>query len=132
MSEKNVENDKYADIRSDFDEALRLRDAGSFIEAEAILSQLARQRPDVAAVHGMLGDLREKLGKLREAVASYQRSTELNPSSELASISLFHALYQLGELDAALEEMRRFRTRRSSLEYDRLVRDLRLNIKDGV
>jgi predicted Zn-dependent protease len=123
------EKRNYEDIRADFEEALRLRDAGTMAEAEAILSRLARQRPDVAAVFGVLGDVQEEQGKMVEAEASYRRATELSPTSELSSISLFHALYALGNRDGAFEEMRRFRTRRpSSPEYDQLIRDLKLDL----
>jgi len=125
MSEK-----VYDDIRPEFDEALRLRDAGKMAEAEAILSRLAERRPDVAAVHGMLGHVEEELGRINDAAVSYRRATELSPASELASISLFHALYELGDLDGAFDEMRRFRCRGPSPEYDQLIGDLKLNLPD--
>ena len=124
------EKRNYDDIKLEFDEALRLRDAGRMAEAEAILCRLARQRPDVAAIYGVLGDVQEEQGKMPEAAASYRRATELSPASELASISLFHALRSLGDLDGALDEMRRFRIRRPSPEYDRLIRELQLDLPD--
>ncbi len=120
----------YSAIKPRFDRALRLRDEGRTDEAEAILSALAEEHPAVAAVHGMLGDLQERLGKRAEAAESYRRATELSPGSELASISLFHLLYEQGDLDRAFEEMRRFRRRGPSQEYDQLIRDLQLNLKD--
>lgn len=113
--------DRYSDIRAEFDEALRLRDAGRLAEAEAALTGLQLRRPDVAAIPGMLGDVQERLGKLAEAAHSYRRATELSPSSELGSISLFHALMQQGDRDAAFEELRRFRARGPSAEYDRIL-----------
>lgn len=115
-------------MKPDFEEALRLRDAGKMVEAEAILSLLAHQRPEVAAVHGMLGDVLSRQGKTREAAASFRRATDLSPGSELASISLFHALYELGDIGAAFEEMRRFRRRGQSAEYDQLIRDLKIEL----
>jgi hypothetical protein len=43
---------------------------------------------------------------------------------------LFHVLYAQGNLDEALDEMRRFRRYGSSPEYDQLIRDLRLNVPE--
>ena len=125
-----TEERDYSTIKPRFDRALRLRDEGRTSEAEAVLSALAEEYPAVAAVHGMLGDVRERMGKLLESGESYKRAAELSPGSELASISLFHVLYAQGDLDGAFEEMRRFRRRGPSPEYDQLISDLQLNLKD--
>ncbi len=114
----------YEDIRSDFDHALQLRDAGEMAEAESILARLAEQRPDVAAIHLMLGHVQEELGNLSDAAVSYRLATEFAPGKELPSISLFHALRKVGDLDGAVDEVRRFRSEGSSPEYDRLIDDL--------
>jgi len=113
-------------LERDFEKATRLRDAGKLSEAAAVLVSLADRYPEDAPVHGMLGHVYDGLGKTREAAASFRRATDLAPRSELASISLFHALYELGDLDAAFAEMRRFkRTQRPSPEYDLLINDLK-------
>jgi len=120
----------YDDIKPEFDEALRLKEAGNFAEAAEIFLRLARQRPDVAAVHGMLGHVQQELGKIRDAADSYRRAVSLSPGSELASISLFHALYKLRELDGAFGEMRRFRSRGPSQEYDLIMSELKGELPD--
>jgi predicted Zn-dependent protease len=126
-----TEKRSYADIEAEFNEALRLRDAGSVAEAEAILLRLAQLRPDAGVVFGMLGHVQEQLGRSAEAAKSYRRATNLSPRSELASVSLFHVLYEQGDLEGAFDEMRRFRRRRrSSPEYDRLISDLKLSVPD--
>ncbi|MGH3642037.1 MAG: hypothetical protein ACRDUX_23765, partial [Mycobacterium sp.] len=71
MSEKR----SYHDLQPEFDEALRLRDEGRLVEAETVLLRLVNRRPDVAAVHGMLGHVEEALGGLTKAAASYRRAT---------------------------------------------------------
>jgi predicted Zn-dependent protease len=122
----------YDDIKDEFEGALRLRDAGQLAKAKEILLDLNHRYPDLPPVLGVLGDMQEELGELEEAARSYRRTTELSPGSELASISLFHALYQLGDVDGAFDEMRRFRSRGGpSEEYDRLVNDLSRNLRDG-
>ena len=43
------------------------------------------------------------------AVGAFQRVLADQPANDVASISLFHSLWQLGEKDAALAEQKRFR-----------------------
>ena len=117
-------------IKDEFEEALRLRDAGQFVEAKVILLGLAERHPDLPPVLGTLGDVQEELGDLVAAARSYRRTAELSPDSELASISLFHALLKLDDVDGAFDEMRRFRSRGRSEEYDRLVTDLSKRIRE--
>ena len=114
---------RHADIEAEFNEGIRLKNEGRMQDAEEIFLDLARRRP-LGSTFGMLGHVQQELGKLAEAAASYRRSTECSPGSELASISLFHALLELGELDAAFAEMLRFRRRGPSPEYDLLIREV--------
>lgn len=114
---------RYPEIAPEFNEAIRLKNEGRLAHAERIFLDLTRRAP-IGATFGMLGHVQEKLGKLGEAAASYRRATECSPGSELASISLFHALFELGDLDAAFAEMLRFRWRGPSPEYDLLIRDV--------
>jgi predicted Zn-dependent protease len=95
LTKKTSTKHDHDDIKPQFDEALRLKEAGNFAEAAEIFLRLARQHPDVAAVHGMLGHVQQEMGKIRDAADSYRRAVNVSPGSELASISLFHALYKL-------------------------------------
>jgi predicted Zn-dependent protease len=117
------------ELAEQFDEALRLRDAGDISGAERILSGLALESPQRAYVLLQLGNVQEKMGRALEAAASYRRATELSPSYELPSISLFHVLYRLGEVDEAFNEMRRFRSQFPSPAYDELIRDINREVE---
>ena len=53
-----------------------------------------------------------------------KRAVELSPRSELASVGLFHSLWDLGKVNQAFAEMRRFLRLSDSPEYSKLLRDL--------
>jgi predicted Zn-dependent protease len=56
----------------------------------------------------MLGSIQLELGRKTEAASSFRQATLLSPKSELASLGLFHALWESGDTDGAFEEMKRF------------------------
>lgn len=91
-----------------FEEALRMRDSQDYQGAASLLEALCAENPAMPGLWGTLGDVHQRNGSLGEAVEAFRRATELSPRSELASISLFHALVQLGKGESALEEMRRY------------------------
>ena len=130
MTKKTSAKHDHDDIKPQFDEALRLKEAGDFSEAAKIFLRLARQHPDVAAVHGMLGHVQQEMGNIRDAADSYRRAASISPGSELASISLFHALYKLRDVDGAFDEMRRFRSRGPSQEYDLIMSEFKGELPD--
>ncbi len=100
-----------------FAEALRHRDAGDFDRAARVLRELAKIRPNSAAVQGILGDVQWRQGQLNRAVQSFKRATQLSPSSELASLGLFHTLWESGRIKSAKAEMKRFMSIGDSREY---------------
>src|SRR5205809_5538118 len=84
-----------------FNEALQHRHAGRNKEALGILLPLSRQKPSSASVFGILGDLYWRAGRLDDAAQSFKRATELSPRSELASLGLFHTLWESGRIEVA-------------------------------
>lgn len=108
-----------------FTEALRLRDEAKFAESEDILSELSSEYPQTAAVWLMLGHVRWKREDLSAATESFRRASILAPKMELASLGLFHTLWELGRRDEAFEEARRYITLAGpSKEYGMLLREL--------
>jgi tetratricopeptide (TPR) repeat protein len=105
-------------------EALKLRSAHKYDEAKEILLALAEEYEDSAPVFGILGDVYWRLGLLNEAIPCFVRASELSPQSELASLGLFHCLWESGQTDLALDEMERFLSASHSAEYAKLLRDL--------
>jgi predicted Zn-dependent protease len=118
----------YTDIETEFNEAMGLMHSGDLNAARTILERLASKRPDAAFVHGQLGHICEKLGELEKAVLCYRNATAANPKSELASVSLFHALNHSSNAREAFAELRRFRSIKHSKEYDLLLIEIQTGI----
>jgi tetratricopeptide (TPR) repeat protein len=118
-----VKAEDRARIELDFNCALDLWHGGDGRAAAEILERLASAYPDRPAILGMLGAIYRSLGEHERAVGYYQRTAALSPKSELASLSLFHSLWQVGRRDEAMDEMARFLTVAPSEEYNLLVRE---------
>ena len=96
------------DLDSQFSEALRLRDKGDLRGALVQLEELSQQYPSSAEVWLMLGHLQWHQAGLKSAITSFRRAAELAPALELASLGLFHALWEDDRRQEALAEMQRF------------------------
>ena len=100
--------------------AIRHRDKSEY-DAIRILRALAKIKSNSASVHGLLGDVYWRLGRLKQAVQSFKRATELAPKSELASLGLFHILWESGKMERAKAEMKRYMAVGNSREYASMV-----------
>ena len=107
-----------------FNEALKLRSAKRYSEAKEILLTLADENAKSASVFGILGDVYWHLNSLGDAIECFRRATELSPTSELASLGLFHTLWESEQTKPALNEMVRFLTGSHSPEYAKLLPEL--------
>ena len=105
-------------------EALKLKATKKYGQAKEILLALADENADSAAIFGILGDVYWHLDSLHEAIRCFTRATELSPTSELASLGLFHTLWEAGQIRPALNEMKRFLSTSHSAEYARLLDEL--------
>jgi len=104
--------------------AIRHRDKSEYDDAIRILRALAKVKPESASVQGLLGDVYWRLGRFKQAVQSFKRATELAPKSELASLGLFHILWESGKIERAKAEMKRYMAVGNSREYDSMVPSL--------
>jgi predicted Zn-dependent protease len=108
-----------------FDDALAKRDAGDLIGAHEALSHLAEEYPSQPGILGMLGSVQLELGRKTEAASSFRQATLLSPESELASLGLFHSLWESGDTDSAFAEMKRFvASAGPSEEYRRVLQEI--------
>jgi len=107
--------------------AIHFRDNQEYQNALLILRKLARIRPHSASVHGILADVQWRLGHLERAVQSFKRATKLSPKSELASLGLFHTLWESGQIDRAKAEMKRYLANADSKEYALMASGLLAN-----
>ncbi len=105
-------------------EALKLRSRKNYEQAKELLLVLADENADSAAVFGILGDVYWRLGSLPEAIQCFRRAVQLSPTSELASLGLFHSLWESGRYRQAREAMKRFVSISPSAEYARILGEL--------
>lgn len=107
-----------------FREATNLRDRGRHDEAIVILEDLLRDYPDAPAILGSLGGVLYAAKRFREAKGYFIRVLELRPNVELASLSLFHCHWALGDEAAARAELVRFLSDNESDEYRQLMEEM--------
>ncbi len=113
-----------SEFESLFKRAIDLRNNDQHSEAAEILRLLREMRPASASVHGILGQILWDDGFLDEAVSSFEKAVQLAPQSELASLGLFHTLWDTGQSQRAINEMLRFLSISDSKEYRGIARSL--------
>ncbi len=119
-----LKNSNNGGLRRQFDRAVKLHRAHKTQEALAILERLAREYRKSAAVAGYLAGVYFGQDEFERAAKWFKCATDLAPKSELASLGLFHSLWNVGASTEAVAEMRRFLRVADSREYGKLLRDL--------
>ena len=115
--------DDRAKIEPEFNRALETWRNGDGQLAVQILERLAAEYANQPAIFGMLGAIYRSLDDYELAVGNFQRAASLSPKSELASLGLFHSLWQVGRREEAMDEMSRFLLVAPSEEYALLIED---------
>lgn len=116
-------------VKAVFESAIRMSDEGRHEEAAELLEQLLKDRIDrparLAAVHGQLGHIyHSELHRYPAAEEHFRKCVDLSPSSEAASLGLFHSLMKQRRVSEALAEMKRFVARKPSEEYRRVLAEM--------
>jgi tetratricopeptide (TPR) repeat protein len=113
-----------------FKEAVKLRDSGKPEAAIDKLSEILNEnRKSNAAVLGIMGNIYWNLKDFSNAFECYQKAVKLSPKSELASLGLFHTLWDMGRERDAFEEAKRFLSLRESEEYLKLIEEMRASFE---
>jgi predicted Zn-dependent protease len=115
---KRVSNTKWIDflkanpaLNRLFAEGIRLKRAGKPEEAAKRLEKAVSEFPDVVPLLGYLGGVYlHDLDQPAQSLPIYQRATQLRPKSKPASLGVFHSLWDLGRVDEALAEIKRYQT----------------------
>ncbi len=113
-----------AKVEPEFNRALRLRDGGDWLGAATIFERLDAEHPNQAAILGMWSSIYFHLKDWERALPLYLQTVALSPKSELASLGLFHSLWNVGRQKEAFTEMRRFLSLRESEEYRQLIEEV--------
>ncbi len=125
MTRKEINRDDCGDTYEAFERAVELVKTGDLDEAEQLLTSLASAGDYQYEARKVLGTILLRTGRFDQAVDCFAELISESPGSESASLGLFHALWELGKTDEAFAEMRRYRATHESMEYRRLLRDLK-------
>lgn len=106
-----------------------LKEEGRSSSALEIIRELEQDYPNDKAALLVVGNFYWDYGPMNKAVEEFERATVLFPDSELASLALFHVLWKAKLQDRALEEIKRFISRRNCDDYDRIIEDLDLETR---
>jgi len=96
-----------ADVRADYDNAMRLLDAKQYDQGIALLLKVTQKAPNAAPAYVDLGIAYGKSGDLDKAVASLKRAVELNPRQLVAYNELGIVYRRKAEFAAARESYER-------------------------
>lgn len=106
-------------------EAIDLKNQEDYQGAVRALSAIVGEYPKCAPAHGLMGSIYLlKLNKPRKAVDCFEKTIQLSPKSEMASLGLFHSLWKLDRQIEALEEMKRFQQVAHSKDYDEILAEI--------
>lgn len=112
------------ELKLQFSEAVKLRDAGQLDPAKRILRDLAEKDPRSTKILATLGHVCWDMRALDEAVTVFKRAVELSPTLEAVSLGLFHSLWNLERREEALEEIKRFQSISDSEDYREIVKEI--------
>jgi Flp pilus assembly protein TadD len=96
-----------ADVRADYDNAMRLLEAKQYDQGIALLLKVTQKAPNATAAYVDLGIAYGKSGDLDKAVASLKHAVELNPRQLVAYNELGIVYRRKGEFAAARESYER-------------------------
>lgn len=117
--------DLTSELERDVDAAIDAWQSGLVSEAIAALSELARAHPEAPQVHGLLGMYLWDNDQAGLGLPFLRRAVALAPDFEMASIALFHALYDIGAEEEAVAELQRFLEVRDSAEHRKFLEAIR-------
>jgi tetratricopeptide (TPR) repeat protein len=127
LSMKGIFMEKDVQLRKEealINKGIQLLRTGKFDEAMEIFVLLDGKIPDSAVIKGLIGDTLSAAGNIKEAAKYYYVTVQLSPKSRLASLGLFHSLWDLGNIDDAIKEAIRFDFLNGNSEYVEILEEM--------
>ncbi len=112
------------DITNRINVAIALKNQKKYEESNDILMELFREHDDSPIISGLIAGNYYKMCQYEDSAYYFNRASRLSPSSELASIGLFHSLIELGYNDLAFEELDRFLSENEAKAYKVTLEEL--------
>jgi predicted Zn-dependent protease len=107
-----------------FRDVSQLRDQGDADGAIRVLRQLIAEFPEKVAAYLIIGDILWDESKLAQASKQFRTATKRFPKSKIASLGLFHTLWQQSKTDAALDEIKRFQSVSFCSDYEEIINEI--------
>jgi tetratricopeptide (TPR) repeat protein len=106
------------------EEAIALNNKKLYKEALAILHGIEPKYKESSTINGLIATAYYFAKEYLNSAAYYKKATELNPRSELASLGLFHSLWELKNYRHAYQEMERFLSSNEANNYKVTLKEL--------
>ena len=109
-----------------FARAIQLLGENKVEDALAIAKDLLEEYPNSSAIAGFIGEIYYlEFESPERALPFFYQTVNLSPTSKRASMGLYHCLWDLGEEEKAVSEIRRFLTLSpDSQAYDEIISGL--------
>ena len=105
-------------------DAMRLYRADKLEELDPLLMSLVEDVPDDdAPLLGLVAGYLRRVGRHEESLAIFERLLEEDPSSERASMGVFHGLWKLQRYSEAFDELERYLTHWKGEQHIMLLLD---------
>ena len=118
-------------LRKAVKDAVLLDEHGDTNSAIQLLEEVNQEFPNRASVKRYLGWFLASQGKYPEAIDYARMSVDLASNSELSSLTLFHALWDAGSQEQAIEEAKRFKRETLSCNYDDILDSWNSNVRQA-
>lgn len=117
-----------------FELATELRDKGELKDSVGVLLKILDTYPTdkkTYGVHTILGGVYSDLREYNNALDNFKKATDLNPTSELASLGLYLTYIKLDRDEEAIEELKRYLRQFPADMYKDTLKELLDDIEEG-
>jgi len=108
--------------------AMASKRKGNLRQAEEILEGLVDRHPESAQLRCALGGVFLDQEKYSPAIDMFKEATQISPQLEIASLGLFHSLWESGDDESAIAEIKRFTSISDSDQYSEIIADFNITV----